>query len=85
MTELTAGELVAYEAGVKAEDEAIERAAIALCWYARPVVLHGPPDAYRYPEVWWNQQTEIEQRLHRGRARIAIEAWEETDQIGSKP
>jgi hypothetical protein len=68
------------------EEEAagIERAAVALCWHARPVVA-GYDGGGRWhvltPREWWEKQDELEQRLHISRARVAIAAWENTDAI----
>jgi hypothetical protein len=55
------------------EDVAINRAAIALCWDARPAYIDS--DGYDRDQ-WWGRQGAVEQRLYRRRARIAIEEWE---------
>jgi len=62
-----------------AEDDAgILAAAVALCWHARPVLTVQHHDNLRItPEGWWRAQTEMERRLHIGRARVACEAWEQ--------
>jgi hypothetical protein len=65
----------------RAEDDAgILAAAVALCWHARPV-LSFIAQAIREragltAEEWWDMQTEMERRLHIGRARVACSAWE---------
>jgi hypothetical protein len=58
-----------------AEDDAgILAAAVALCWHARPAL--GGYWPLPTPQEWWDRQTEMERRLHIGRARVACEAWE---------
>lgn len=56
------------------EDAAMEQAAIALCWSARPALLYrnDPMDEV----TWWQKQPEREQRLFLIRARAAVNAWE---------
>ena len=60
-----------------AEDDAgILAAAVALCWHARPVLAVGSYYMTTTPQGWWDTQPEMERRLHIGRARVAVEAWE---------
>jgi len=60
-----------------AEDNAgILAAAVALCWHARPVLTDPIEDFMQTPQEWWGMQTEMERRLHIGRARVACSAWE---------
>lgn len=56
------------------DDAGIERAAVALCWAARPVT--GPPSNHTALS-WWRRQSEMDQRMYLYRARIAVTAWED--------
>jgi len=59
------------------DDAGILAAAVALCWHARPVLAgHKGWEPPPTPQEWWEQQPEMERRLHIGRARVACEAWE---------
>lgn len=60
---------------IEREDAAIERAAMALAWDARPVVFVGHMPGVSIRE-WWERQKEVERRLWLRRARVAIEIWE---------
>lgn len=54
------------------EDEGIERAAIAVCWMARPPLM----DRQVSDVQWWNAQTEQQRRIWLTRMRAGIDAWE---------
>jgi hypothetical protein len=50
---------------------------VALCWHARPMLSVGEAFYHATPQEWWARQPEMERRLHIGRARVAVEAWED--------